>query len=103
MNGNTPPRETYKLEGLVVNVTAPIILPSDMQRYLVFGFQSPTENRIINAVFYVRLGDANGPDMALNVVKALATEKPLRVTFTAPKGWSTDRDPSYVIDIAELV
>ena len=103
MNGNTPPRQTYKLDGPVVNVTAPVVLPSDKQKYLVFGFQSETSKRTINAVFYVRLGDAKGPQLAANVVRALAMEKMLRVTFTAPKGWSTDWDPSFVIDDAELM
>ena len=102
MNGSVNPRETYKLAGTVVNVTAPVILPSDQQRYMVFGFQSPGGNCIINAVFYVRLADPRGPEIASNVVTALAVQKPLNVTFTIKKGWTEEWDPSAVIDDAKL-
>src|SRR5689334_13690665 len=92
-----PNNAKYTVTGFVNNLVAPITLPSDNKQYLVFGLTTEPKPRVYNCVFYIRFGDPSGLEMCDKVVRALASKRPLKVSFKSPPEWDGSFDPSYVI------
>jgi hypothetical protein len=93
-----PKNKGYTVTGIVNNLVAPIVLPSDNKQYFVFGFTTVGEPSIHNCVFYIRFSDPNGPEMCAKVAHALASKRRLTVSFAPPPVWDRKSDPSYVIN-----
>jgi hypothetical protein len=98
-----PEIKRYRVSGIVNNLTAPYILPSDRMHYLEFGFTTVGDRSIHNCVFYIRFADPSGPEMCGKVARALASKGRINVLFSSPPEWDGISEPSYVIDGVEEI
>ena len=94
----------YAFNGTVVNFTAPIVLPSNNKSHFVFGFQSPLETRIANAVFYIPIDEPQAGGWVSKIFKALAQKTTIRVSWWQHAEWvPEEHDPSgYIVDVDDL-
>jgi hypothetical protein len=89
----------YSLAGIVQNMTG-VILPSDDQPYVEFGFRSKRDTgQFYNGVFYIGLaGDpAKAVSMIRTVIIGLVKKVPITVTWTNEVPWNHITDPGGVI------